>query len=243
VPLMAFITTLCAGLTMLILTLISVPASTSQAIMGGIIGSRLATDGTLPEMSVLLKIVICWTVTPVGAALVAYLLYMFAEWIQGRLFRKGTVFQRVIMIGAVVSGIYGSYCLGANNVANTTGVYFASGQLSAFWASVIGGVAIAVGALTFSRGVMQTVGERITRLGPLAAFISILAQALTVHIYTQIRVPVSTSQAVVGAVVGIGLRRGIRAVSRAMLITIVIGWFATPVCAGIFSYILTKLLG
>jgi inorganic phosphate transporter, PiT family len=146
------------------------------------------------------------------------------------------VFQAVVTGGLILAGCYGSYSLGANNVANTTGVYYASHTISPLQASVLGGLAIALGALTYSKPVMETVGSKITQLGALAALIATLAESITVHIYTQIGVPVSTSQAIVGAVVGIGLVRGIRAVSQRMLLMIVVGWFATPLVAGLLAY-------
>ena len=61
-----------------------------------------------------------------------------------------------------------------------------------------------------------------------------MAEAITVHIYTQIGVPVSTSQAVVGAVAGIGLISRMRTINRTMLMFILIGWVLTPVVSAIF---------
>ena len=78
---------------------------------------------------------------------------------------------------------------------------------------------------------MNTVGSRLVRLDSFSAFVVLLAEALTVHFYTFLGVPVSTSQAIVGAVLGIGLLKGASTVSRKTLAGILFGWFLTPVVA------------
>lgn len=88
---------------------------------------------------------------------------------------------------------------------------------------------------------MMTVGNEIAPLDEYAAFIAALAGAITVELFTQVGVPVSSSQAIVGGVAGVGLVKGARTVSRRTLIEIVIGWVSTPISAGIISYFLLKL--
>jgi PiT family inorganic phosphate transporter len=89
---------------------------------------------------------------------------------------------------------------------------------------------------------MTTVGKGIAPLSPFSALVCVLATGLTLHVFTQIGVPVSSSQAVVGTVVGVGLVGGMRTVSGKMLVRIVIGWTLTPFVAGILSLVLTKLV-
>ena len=102
-------------------------------------------------------------------------------------------------------------------------------------AVLIGGLSISLGILTFSKGVMETVGRKLVRLDPFSALVVVLAEAVTVHIYTFVGVPVSTSQAVVGAILGVGIVKGISTVSRRTLGNILIGWFLTPVVAGFIA--------
>ena len=139
---------------------------------------------------------------------------------------------RLSLIGA---GSYGAYALGANNVANVTAVFVGAGELTLFSAVLLGGLSIDLGILTFSRRVMETVGRRLVRLDPFSALVVLLAEAITVHIYTIIGVPVSTSQAVIGAVLGIGIVKGISTVERRTLINILIGWFFTPTIAAVIA--------
>ena len=82
---------------------------------------------------------------------------------------------------------------------------------------------------------METVGRRLVKLDPFSALVVLLAEAITVHIYTIIGVPVSTSQAVIGAVLGVGIIKGIRTVEGRTLINILVGWFFTPAIAAVIA--------
>ena len=78
---------------------------------------------------------------------------------------------------------------------------------------------------------METVGRKLVALDPFSALVVVLAEALTVHFYTVVGVPVSTSQAVIGGVIGVGLVKGINTVNRRTMAGILLGWFLTPVVA------------
>ncbi|MEE9420382.1 MAG: inorganic phosphate transporter, partial [Desulfatiglandaceae bacterium] len=80
-----------------------------------------------------------------------------------------------------------------------------------------------------------TVGRRLVKLDPFSGLIVLLAEAVTVHIYTVIGVPVSTSQAVIGAILGVGIVKGINTVRRRTLANILVGWFLTPVVGGFIT--------
>jgi PiT family inorganic phosphate transporter len=85
---------------------------------------------------------------------------------------------------------------------------------------------------------METVGKKLVRLDSFSALVVLLAEAVTVHIYTLIGVPVSTSQAVIGAVLGVGVVKGINTVSGRTLANILIAWLFTPVLAGFIAFAL-----
>ena len=88
---------------------------------------------------------------------------------------------------------------------------------------------------------MMTVGREITYLDEYTAFIAALSGAITVELFTQVGVPVSTSQAIVGGVVGVGLVKGLRTVNKRITGIIGIGWVFTPIMAGIMSFIFMNL--
>jgi PiT family inorganic phosphate transporter len=113
--------------------------------------------------------------------------------------------------------------------------------LTPFEGILFGSLSIASGTLTYSRKVMMTVGRGITPLDEYAALIAVLSGAITVEIFTQIGVPVSSSQAIVGGVIGVGIVKGASTINKRTVIEIGIGWISTPISAGIISYVLLKL--
>ena len=82
---------------------------------------------------------------------------------------------------------------------------------------------------------MLTVGKQITLLDHFSAVIAVLSQAITVWVFAVIGVPVSTSQAIVGAVIGAGLARGSSDINFKILRNIALGWLQTPLIAGFVS--------
>mgnify|MGYP001164650767 CR=1 FL=1 len=234
-PKEAFICALAAAVTMTLLTILAVPASASQAIVGAILGAGLIS-GTA-DFSQLYKIVVCWVFTPIAGIIISYSLYRILYFLLQRSALGITTRNLIYSTGILVTGSYGAYCLGSNNVANVTGVYVGAGILTSETAALIGGLSIAFGVLTYSRKVMMTVGKGIVPLDPFSALVAVLGEALTLHIFTQIGVPVSSSQAVVGAVVGIGLVGDVRTVQFRMLMKISGGWIMTPLTAGILAYV------
>ena len=242
----AMMVTTVAGLTVIIMTLLKLPVSASQAVVGAILGMGLAVAPGQVQWTGLTKIVLCWMGTPMGAAVIAAILYPTLGWVTDQLPINLVTRSIVLKTALLVSGSYGAYALGANNVANVTGVFYQTGLLSGverpeFVLALIGGVSIALGAVTLSRSVMLTVGSRLVQLGAFSAFIAVLAQAVTVHIYALVGVPVSTSQAVVGAVLGIGLAKSARTINRSTLLRVLSGWVLTPPVAGLFCYAAAKV--
>ena len=88
---------------------------------------------------------------------------------------------------------------------------------------------------------MSTVGSRITQMSEFAALIAILAMDLTVHIFTWVGVPVSTSQAIVGSVVGVGLVKSSKAINKKVIGRIGIGWLSTPIISLGLAFMIYKL--
>lgn len=235
-PLEAFWAALAAAATMTVLTIMALPASTSQAVVGAVLAVGLMSGSA--DFQKLYKIVVCWILTPISGFFCGYLMYWILEVVLNRTVRSLVHRNRFYYFGTIAAGCYGAYCLGANNVANVTGVYFGAGLLAAETAAWVGGLSIALGVLTFSYKVMRTVGKGIVVLSPFTALVALLAEAATLHLFTQIGVPVSSSQAVVGAVVGVGVVRNSRTLSPRLLIKITSGWILTPVAAGLMSAVL-----
>jgi PiT family inorganic phosphate transporter len=235
----AFIASLSAALTITVLTLLAIPVSTSQAIVGAILA--IGFTGTGVQASILVKVFVSWVTSPISAAAVSYLLYrMLGSLLEARI-RNVRTWSAIVKAGFYVVGIYGAYALGANNVANTTGVFLDARMLTATQAALLGGISIGIGVLTYSKRVMYTVGKGITQMSEFAGLIAVLGQDITVHAFSWIGVPVSSSQAIVGAVAGVGLVKSSRAVNFRVIGRIVIGWLCTPIAACIIAFVLLKL--
>ena len=235
----AFVSALAAGITVALMSYLSLPVSTSQAIIGGLLGIGIVHG--FADFGKLYKVIICWVLTPIGAMIVSIVLYK----VLGFFFERVILdlrFQSLFLTGGlVIVGCYGAYALGANNVANVTGVYVGSGLLTPLEASAIGGLSIASGVLTYGWKVMRTVGMRIVPMDAYSAVVSTLSQAITIHVFTQVGVPVSASQAIVGAVVGVGIVKDVKTVSKRMVGEIGIGWISTPLLSGLLSYGIIKV--
>ena len=229
----AVVSSVAAATTVTIMTILGLPVSTSQAVVGAILGIGILNQQI--NLAGLGKVVACWFGTPVGAMVIAIIIYKALAVFYNNL--KINLFQSDILIrlSMIAAGSYGAYALGANNVANVTAVFVGAGHLSVFSAALIGGLSIGLGILTLSKRVMETVGKKLVRLDPFSALVVLLAQSITVHIYTFIGVPVSTSQAVIGAVLGVGIVKGISTVSGRTLVNIIIAWLLTPAIAGFFA--------
>lgn len=231
-----------AALTITMMTVLKLPISTSQAVVGAILGIGVM-QGEL-NLAGLEKVVACWIGTPIGAMVLAAVLYPALALIYNRL-RLGMFRQDALLrIGLIVVGCYGSYALGANNVANVSSLFLGGGLMNPFEATLLGGGCIALGVLTFSRRVMDTVGKRVIKLDAFSSLVVVAAEAVTVHIYAMVGVPVSTSQAVIGAVLGVGIARGSRSVRLRSLRNIGLGWVLTPAiacCLSAFFYVIAHL--
>jgi inorganic phosphate transporter, PiT family len=229
----AMIMSLGAALAVFAMTLLKLPVSTSQAVVGAIMGvgvmkNNLNFDGFG-------KILLCWIGTPIGSAFFTVIFYFLFRKVFTVLKLNILQYDTVIRFLLIIAGCYGAYALGANNVANVAAVFVNSGSLTATQAAWFGSFAIAFGVITYSKPVMNTVGLNIVKLNAFMAFITVLSLAVTVYIYALIGVPVSTTQAIVGAVFGLGLIKGTQTVNFNTIGKIAIGWIFTPICGGVLA--------
>jgi PiT family inorganic phosphate transporter len=238
----AIISTLAAGLTVNLMSYLGLPVSTTQAIVGSIIGLSLLKGNPI-DYTTVTKIFICWILTPVGAIIIAFISYNLLALIWQKRTRNLVTFSLMVRVLSILIGCYAAYSLGANNVANVMGTFVGANALAPFSATILGGISISAGVLTYSRNVMYTVGKKITPLDPFSALIAVLAEAITLHLFAQIGVPVSSSQAVVGAVVGVGLVKGTRMINRITLIIILAGWILTLLSSAAAAYALGWMTG
>ena len=259
----AFMVALAAALTIYWTVKLSLPVSTSQAIVGSIIGWNFFA-GKPTDIAVLGKIVGTWVFCPVLAGVIAVLLYYMVRFVIRHCHITLIRQDCYTRIGLILAGAFGAYALGANNIANVMGVFVSSSPLQAVDIGslltlsptqvlfFIGGIAISVGVFTYSRGLMTTVGNGIVKMSPLMAWVAVVSQALVLYFFASQRlqhflishdlpsfplVPVSSSQAIIGAVIGIGLAKGAYRINWGLIGRIAFGWILTPVAAALLCYI------
>lgn len=139
-----------------------------------------------------------------------------------------------------------AFAHGANDVANaigplaaavgtlTTGV-FAMQLAIPTWALALGGFGIIVGLATWGWRVIETIGKKITELTPSRGFAAEFGAATTILLASRLGMPISTTHTLVGAVIGVGLARGIEALNLGMTRDIVISWLVTVPAGAILA--------
>lgn len=257
----SFTVALAAAITIYMMTKFALPISTTQAIVGAIIGWNFFT-GNPTDSKTLSTIVSTWIAGPVLGALFAIVFYiivkLFKKFVKIHLIR----FESYVKAGLILVGAFGSYSLGANNIANVMGVFLPAFQLndldlgiftlsSAQQLFLLGGIACAAGILTYSWKVMETLGSNILELSAEAAMVVVLAQSLVLFIFSSSglsdffvnhgfppipMVPVSSSQVIVGCIIGIGLYKGARNINFRVLGEIGLAWIISPLSSGLLAF-------
>ena len=140
-----------------------------------------------------------------------------------------------------------AFAHGSNDVANGIGPLAAvyglvesGGEVAQtselpIWILLLGGVGIVIGLATFGYRVMRTIGTRITELTPTRGFCATMAAAATVVLASRTGMPVSTTHIAVGAVMGVGLARGIGALDLRVIGGIVVSWIVTLPIGGVLA--------
>ncbi|MDD2345026.1 MAG: inorganic phosphate transporter [Bacteroidales bacterium] len=267
VPLGSFTTAFSAALSVYLMSSFGLPVSTSQVIVGSIIGWNLFS-GQITDINILKKFFLAWAYSPILGALFSVLFYLiiksFLNVFNFHLLRRDA-FLRYALIFA---GILGSYSLGANNIANVMGVFVSSINLppiiignltidSMHQLFLLGGLAISLGVLTYSHKTMTTLGKGLFKLSTEASLAVVLSYSAVLYVFSSTSlklflesyglpsfplVPVSSSQTVVGAIIGIGLLKNAYNIKYSLLGKIVLAWLSSPIIAGMISFLMLFLI-
>ena len=258
----AFMCAFAAAVTVYWMVKSSLPVSTSQAIVGAIIGWNIYSNNPT-DYTILSQIISTWVLCPVLAGLIAILLYFATKyWLKHakiHLLRLDSYTR----FGLIATGAFGAYALGSNNIGNVMGVFIDANPLhDVHWRNfslsstqllfLIGGIAISVGIFTRSYKVMRTIGKKIMVMTPITAWIVVVAQSIVLFLFasqgleqfllneglpTLPLVPVSSSQAIIGAVMGIGLAKGGHNMRWDILGKVSLGWVTTPIISAVICFI------
>ena len=257
----AFTVALAAAIVVFLMTKALLPVSTTQAIVGAIIGWNLFT-GNRTDLKILTTILTTWVVSPVIGAIFSAFFYIFLKALLKKLQLHLIVLDVFIKWGLIIVGAFGAYSLGANNIANVMGVFAPSApnvviEMGLFRLDglqilfLLGGIAIALGIITYSKGLMMQVGSGIMALSAEAAIVAVFSQAVVLFVFSSTAfseflqgiglppiplVPVSSSQVIVGSIIGIGMIKGVNEIKFKTIKGILYGWVLTPIAAGFLSF-------
>ncbi len=170
-----------------------------------------------------------------------------------------TSMERIFSVLMIITAAAMAFAHGSNDVANAIGplaaiysVIESGGMIGAksalpVWVLLVGGGGIVFGLVTYGHKVIATIGTGITQLTPSRGFAATLAAASTVVIASGTGLPVSTTQVLVGAVLGVGLARGLAALDTRMINKIFLSWLVTlpagAIMSIIFFFILKAIFG
>lgn len=259
----SFTVALMAGLTVAMMTRWKLPVSTSQAVVGAILGWNYFTNSPT-DYNKLLEIVGTWFFSPILAGVFAIGLYLLAKRYLSHSRIHMLEMDAWTRVGLIVVGAFGAYSLGANNIANVMGMFvfaapFNDVSIYGFFSFtgtqklfLLGSAAIGLGIFTYSYKVMTTVGNDIFQLTPILALIVVLAKSLVLFMFASQGlerillsiglpaiplVPVSSSQAIIGAILGVALVKSKSNINLKVVGRIASGWVTTPIIAAAICYV------
>ena len=260
----AFVVALSAAFTVYIMTKSAIPVSTSQSIVGSIIGWNIFV-GLNINFEVVYKIILSWILSPVFAAIFSFIIFFVIKKIIDNSKIHLLRVDHYTRLGLIIVGAFGAYSLGANNIANVVGVFMKTIPLSEinflgiFSISssqqlfFLGSAAIALGVITYSKRVMNTVGNRIFKLSPLTAFVVVFSCSLVLFLFASKDlkiflnshglpsfplVPISSSQAIVGSIIGVSFAKNAKNLKLKIMGKISMGWLITPVMSAIIAFVM-----
>jgi PiT family inorganic phosphate transporter len=169
-----------------------------------------------------------------------------------RKFRFATV-ERIFGVLMVITACSMAFAHGSNDVANAVGPVAAVISVASTglvegkapvspWVLLLGGAGIVLGLATYGRRVMETVGKQITALTPSRGFAAEMSAASTIVLASSTGLPISTTHTLVGAVLGVGMARGISAINLTVIRNIFLSWLITVPAGAVLSVIFFFIL-
>jgi PiT family inorganic phosphate transporter len=246
---------LATGILLQIASYFGLPVSTTHSIVGSIVGFGICTKGLNGVYWTELGLIASsWVLSPVLSAVMSFGLYKIIQYFiaqkslkfatQAGIYKESSSFEKLFIPLQIMSACYVAFAHGANDVANAIGPV--AGIINALktqtlsqqssipsWLLLIGSIGIVIGLATWGWRVIETVGKKITELSPSRGFAAEFGAATTILLASKFGLPVSTTHALIGAILGVGMTEGIKALNFKTLKDIVTSWIVTiPLCAG-----------
>ena len=217
-----------SALVMTLSTYKKVPISLHTVIVCSLIGLSYNSS----NLSVFGEILLSWILSPIIAIVIAYVLYSIYEKIEIPILKKITMIKYFLLISAGVV----AFNLGSNDLPTVLGTFTTSQIIY-----ITGAIFLCLGAYLYGNRVSETL-SMITNLSVSSAFIAQLSGGLAVTIFTALGMPVSTTQAIVGGILGVGLTKGIKTVRWEILKNIIFWWIVAPIMALIAGFAICRMI-
>jgi len=252
----AIILVLVAFIWIMICNVYGLEISVTQAILGSIFGYGIAAYGINGiQWDTLKTIIISWFTSPFLAALSALLMYKLLAFVVKRYNAIDKFMKPLLIVGLC----YSAYAFGTNDIANVTGVYVTVARMVLgnppeqnvmFLLAIFGSIGIAIGGFWLGPRVIEMVAFKITRLDIISGAAAEVSNALIVHLFTLIPymllgygMPISTSIASVGSLVGVGLAHyGSSGINKKTIMVLSAGWVATIFVTAFLTYVFYTIL-
>jgi PiT family inorganic phosphate transporter len=225
-----------------IYTYAKVPTSTIQILIFCIVGTAVAAHAAV-NWTTIWHLALTWVLAPPAAVLLGFtftrLLDRFVPSAkESYTEQRGSILPSLL----VLVGMAAAFVLGANDVSNAVGVWSAVNLTSLLVAGLLGGIAMAVGALSWGQRILHRVAFDIVKVDLAMASAAQFVQALVVFLAVTQGLFTSMNQALVGAMAGTGLARGRETVQTSTLIGIAKGWAISPISGFTLCFLLERLL-
>ena len=220
------------------------PSSSSHTLVGGLVGSAVASSGwSSVIMGGVIKIVVFIVIAPFLGMIMSFFISAIVIFIVRKQSPSGVDkhFRRLQLLSASAF----SLGHGGNDAQKSMGIIwlalFVSGLITkndpiALWTKLACQTAIALGTLFGGWRIVKTMGQKITKLKPFEGFCAETAGALTLFGATHFGIPVSTTHTITGAIIGAGARKGVSAVKWGVTANIFWAWILTIPVSGVIGF-------
>ena len=231
---------LLAGLSvMAVVTLFRLPLSLSQVLVGAGWGLALA-NGVRVANTFSLTVVVSWILSPVlgfcVSAIVETVMLRF-----GHRAKDVLALNRTYARLTLIAGFYAAYTLGANTLGLVVGL-FSSSLGDRLPLSIVLSAATIVGIMFLSKGTVRSVADNLVGLSPSMALSAQFGGAMSAHVFTQLSLPVSISQVVIGGMSGAASAKRMAITNKRIIQQVIAGWTIGPLAGAIVSFLLMKLI-
>jgi PiT family inorganic phosphate transporter len=210
----------------------SMPIFVTYLFIGAIAGYSLAS-GIAFELGILKEILLSLFISPIAALVIGYLFYMGIRRFQINKIKSAPArenYEKKFVWPAIIGFLLLSFAVGGNSVGVAVGIL--AEKISFSWLQLLGAAGVVLGILTWSYKIAKTVGMKLTDLSPSRGFSVQIATGLVMFVFLWLSIPISTTQTLIGAIIGVGLARG--RLERGTIKNIAFSWiFGLPAAIGI----------